>query len=307
MVVRELYRKYREEWLLEYLFDDLLAWNRWYAGNREIGDGLMAWGTRPYAPLIDNFRETAGVGGTYGAAMESGMDNSPMYDGVPVNPKNHCMVLADVGLTSLYIMDCAALKDIALAIGRNADAEDLGAREEQCVRGLKSLWCEEKGIFLNRRMDTGTFSMQISPTNFYPLLTGSVSPHEADRMIREHFNNPNEFWGEWMLPSTPRNHPAYPEQNYWRGRIWPPMNFLVYLGLRRYDAADARRQLAEKSGKLLLKEWVEKGHIHENYNADNGEGCDVANSDTFYHWGALLSLIALMEAGCMEGPEGAGT
>ena len=36
--------------------------------------------------------------------------------------------------------------------------------------------------------------------------------------------------------------------------------------------------------------------VHENYNGDNGEGCDVKNSDKFYHWGGLLSLIALLEA-----------
>ncbi len=28
-----------------------------------------------------------------------------------------------------------------------------------------------------------------------------------------------------------------------------------------------------------------------------GEGCDVADSDRFYHWGALLGLMTLMEAG----------
>ncbi len=43
--------------------------------------------------------------------------------------------------------------------------------------------------------------------------------------------------------------------------------------------------------------------MHENYNADTGEGCDVANSDKFYFWAGLLSMICLLEDGRMEGPE----
>ena len=38
---------------------------------------------------------------------------------------------------------------------------------------------------------------------------------------------------------------------------------------------------------------------HENYNSITGEGCDVENSDKFHHWGALLCVVALAEAGCI--------
>ena len=37
-------------------------------------------------------------------------------------------------------------------------------------------------------------------------------------------------------------------------------------------------------------------HVHENYNSITGEGCDAKNSDKFYHWGALMSVIAFLEA-----------
>jgi putative isomerase len=116
-------------------------------------------------------------------------------------------------------------------------------------------------------------------------------------MMSEHLYNPEEFWGEWMMPSIARNDPAYKDQVYWRGRIWAPMNFLVYLAMKSHGLKAPCMALAEKSKELILKEWIPLGHIHENYNADTGEGCDSARSDKFYHWGALLSLIALMDAG----------
>ena len=73
------------------------------------------------------------------------------------------------------------------------------------------------------------------------------------------------------------------------------MNYLVYLGLRNYDDPGTRRQFAQKSCDLFLKEWRDKGHVHENYNAILGTGDDVANSDRFYHWGALLGYIEYLE------------
>lgn len=99
-----------------------------------------------------------------------------------------------------------------------------------------------------------------------------------------------------------RNDPAYPDQNYWRGRIWGPMNFLVYLSLCKYDLPQARKDLSEKSKQLLLKEWLENGHVYENYDGDSGVGGNVKNADAFYHWGGLLGIITLMEEGLIEVP-----
>jgi hypothetical protein len=251
------------------------------------------------------------------AAYESGLDNLPVYDDVPFDPKTHLMQLQDAGLNGLYVADCEALADIAAALGESgaataADAanaagatnaagieQELRGRAETYRQALNRLWDEERGIYLNRRTDTGELSPRIAPTSFYPLLAKAPTQAQAERMVREHFYNPQEFWGEWIIPATPRNDPAFLDQDYWRGRIWGPMNFLVYLGLRNYDLPQARKDMAEKSVNLLLKEWLEKGHVHENYNGATGEGCDVKNSDAFYHWGGLLGMIGLVEAGYM--------
>ena len=38
--------------------------------------------------------------------------------------------------------------------------------------------------------------------------------------------------GRYGLPSTPNDDPAYRDNSYWRGRVWGPLNLLVYMGLR---------------------------------------------------------------------------
>ncbi len=297
LMVRSLFRAFGERWLLEEVFDKLYAWNRWWPGSRQVAPGVLGWGSDPVAPATGNYWETAGLHDRFGAALESGLDNSPMYDDVPFNRATHCLELADVGLTSLYVADCLALADIAAELGRNPEAEALRSAAETFGNGLAKLWDDRAGIYKNFRTDLNSFSDRLSPTCFYPLLTPFVTAARARRLVEEHLLNPAEFEGEWILPSIARNDPSFPDQGYWRGRVWAPMNFLVYLGLRKQGLAGPRRILAERSARLLRKEWRERGHVHENYNALTGEGCDVSTSDRYYHWGGLLALIALMEAG----------
>ncbi len=294
LTVRALCDMFEETVLAEELFDALLSWNRWWPENRDQ-DGYLCWGSNPYEPITGCKYETLPINTRFASALESGLDNSPMYKDIPYDPEVCRMQMADVGLMSFYITDCRELAELAKRIGRDAVIDELLARAERYAEKLKTLWCKDTGLFLNKRLDNGEFQHRYSPTHFYPLLAKAATEEQARRMIDEHFFNPDEFWGEWILPSIARNDEEYPLQNYWKGRIWAPMNFLVYLGLCNYNLPDARKALVEKSEALLLKEWREYGHVHENYNADTGEGCGIGNSDAFYHWGGLLGLISALE------------
>jgi hypothetical protein len=287
-----LYRKFHEQWLLRDTFPRLLAWNRWWAEHRDV-QGYLVWGSDAHGQPEDI--EDSARGTLQGARFESGLDNSPMYDDVKFDKGSQRMMLADVGLMGLYVADCDALATIASEVGRVAEAKELAGRSAHYRDKLAGLWDEKTGMFLNKDLITGQLSPRVSPTNFYPLMARAATTQQADRMVREHLENPDEFGGEFVLPSIARSDPASKDQEYWRGRIWGPMNYLVYLGLRNYDQAAARKELAEKSLNLFLKEWKKNGHVHENYNATLGVGDDVMSSDRFYHWGALLGLIAYME------------
>lgn len=287
-----LYNKFHDRWFLEDTFAPLLTWNRWWQQNRRVGNYLV-WGSdgnNQPENLDDSSR-----GQRQGAIFESGLDNSPMYDDAVFDEATHRLQIADVGLMGEYVADCDALAEIAAVLGKPTEEKELRERAKFYRASLATLRDEKTGMFLNKDLHSGELSSRTSPTNFYPLLARAATPQQAQRMIHEHLLNPQEFWGEWVIPATPRNDPAFADQNYWRGRIWGPMNFLVYLGLRNYDQAEAREELAKKSLELFQAEWTTNHHVHENYNAINGSGDDVTSSDRFYHWGALLALIQYME------------
>lgn len=295
ITVLGLYQKFHDGWLLEDSFERLLTWNRWWAAHRDI-HGYLAWGSdgenRP-----SNFDDHS-AGTLQGAKYESGIDNGPQFDGAFYNDQNHLMEFADAGLMGMYIADCNALAQIADVLGRKNEAEELRERSKKYTASLSTLWDPQTGIFLHKDLHTGKFGYRLSPTNFYPMLAKAATPGQADEMIRKHLFNPDEFWGDRVLPAIARNDPAFNDQEYWRGRIWAPMNWLVYLGLRNYNtptAVQARRELAEKSLQLFLKEWKEKGHVHENYSAISDDSDGVKSSDRFYHWGALMGLMEYEE------------
>jgi hypothetical protein len=292
ITVLGLYEKFHERWFLEDAFDPLLKWNRWWAEHRDI-QGYLAWGSdgkNQPENLDDSSRGTR-----EGAILESGLDNSPMYDEATYNLQSHALEYGDVGLMSMYIADCDALAKIADVLGKAAEGKELRDRAARYRAKLATMWDEKAGIFLNRDLRTGQPNMRLSPTNFYPMMAKVATPEQAKTMIAKHLMNPDEFWGQWVIPSIVRNDAAFKDQNYWRGRIWGPMNYLVYLGLQNYGDSAARGAFAQKSYELFLKEWKENGHVHENYNTISGTGDDVSSSDRFYHWGALLGYVEYLE------------
>ena len=298
IMVKEIYKRFPEKWFLQATFDDLLGWNRWWLRDR-INEGLLSYGSSP----ADNPFNEPVFGTRVAAGYESGMDDSPMYVGVPFNKDKKTLELQDVGLNSLYIADCYALAEMAGIIGRLDEQYELLERAEEFSHRLQDIWDPDLGAFLNYRTDVDTSSSRVSPTMFYPLLAGVGDKDQMDRIVG-YFYDTNKFYGEWILPSTTRDDPLFLDQKYWRGAIWPPLNFLTYLSLRKSGYYGASSELSERSLELIMTEWNNKGYVSENYSSITGTGDDERlSSDRFHSWGALFGIISFIEKGYLPRTE----
>ncbi len=286
----EIYRHYKEKWFLEEMYPNLLLWNRWWPQYRTTGEYLCWGGFPPTATL-------------QGAKYESGLDNSPMYDGMVFNATNNQMNLADVGLMGMYVMDCRILAKIANELGKSSDRDELLLRASAFERQLTTLWSDTAGVYKNKRTDNATLSDRISPTNLYPMLGWVPTEAQAEKTVQNFLLNSNKLGGTWMLPSITRDDAAFNDQNYWRGRIWGPMNWLVYSGMWNYNMPAARAALASNSLKLLLQEWRSRHYVCENYSGIDGKWDGPGNHDRFYTWGALLTIIGLIDKGLVLPPD----
>ena len=274
--------------IVDLAFDTLLANHDWWFANRDgNNDGLMGWGTSP------------GVGnGLYrgtklGARNESSMDNSPIHDETDLDRASGTLAAADVGLNSLLVLDAEILSHWAEERGDNTTARRLRQRGGAlAARARDRLWDDERKVFANRLWD-GRFVRSIAPTSFYPLLAGIATPEQTQHLLHW-LDDPRKFGGFWRLPSVTRDDPAYHDNVYWRGRVWPPLNLLTYLGLRRAGQDEAAERLAADSYRLFDQAW-RKGQCPENFNAESGLADDQPDTDLFYGWGGLMPLIATLE------------
>ncbi|HEX5083339.1 MAG TPA: trehalase family glycosidase, partial [Blastocatellia bacterium] len=201
------------------------------------------------------------------AFSESGLEDRPQWlggatasnhgpDEARYNDKTHTLEYATVGLNALYALDTEILMIMAGELGMQAEVDKWRTRYEQIRKNVnEKLWSEEDGLYLNRHWD-GRFSRRLSPENFYPLAAGLVEPERAKRMIATLLDS-KKFWGEYPLPAISRDDPAFAPGGPGRGAIWAPMNYLVYLGLKRYGYHTEAAELARKNLAIAQAELAE--------------------------------------------------
>ncbi len=142
---------------------------------------------------------------------------------------------------------------------------------------------------MEQAYDGSLFSERLGPTLFFPLIAGAPDSVKAERIIANLLDT-NLFWGNYVIPTISRDDPAFPTQGYWRGRIWPPTNYLTYLGIKEYAPEAVVWEFAVKSARQAQNEWLERGQLYENYYAD-GPGA----GDPHYCWGGLMQYILVEE------------
>ena len=261
------------------------AW--WWAHRDPKGSGLVSFGNSAVGTGL--YRGT-----NIGARDESSMDNSPMHDGAKIDPRLGTLDQWDVGLNAMLALDAEMLARIGRELGDTVSSEKLDAESEALKGRIRSeLWDTSRGIFANRRW-SGDFARSISPTSFWPLLCGAASPEQAASLLK-HLADETRFGGTVGLPSVSRDDPAFKDNVYWRGRIWPPLNWTVWQGLNRYGFEAEAGELARTSWALFAREWEKSRVCAENYNGETGEALDQPDTDGFYSWGALMPVLAVAE------------
>lgn len=286
--VWEVHRRHPDKELLETAYPILRrAFDWWFEARDGNGNGLLEYGSSPVGD--GHFVHTK-----LAAMDESANDNSPVHDDATFDEGTHTLDMEDVGLNSLLVWEAEHLAQIARELGRDAEAAELSTRGDTLAARVRDrLWDEKRGIFANR-LWSGRFATSVAPTSFYPMTAGIATPEQAERMVREHLLDPARFGGDWPVAGTPHDDPAAADNVYWRGRAWPPFNYLVFLGLRRYGFAAEAHRLAQRSRAMFDRGWSER-RSYENWNQRTGEGGDSPDSDPFYTWGALLPLLSLLE------------
>ncbi|WP_283178961.1 trehalase family glycosidase [Gemmobacter sp. 24YEA27] len=288
LVAWSLFLRLGERSLLSAQYEILLRNHRWWRRERDPDQfGLISCGSSDVGAALYQ-------GTHFGARNETGMDNSATHDEAVWQAESRSLSTWDLGLNCVVALDAEMLSLIAAELGDTATAtemRELAGTHRRLIR--EKLWDESRQIFANRQRG-GAFVKSLSPTSFYPLLCGAADAGQQAALMR-HMEDPETFRSPWPLPNATRDDPAYQDNVYWRGRIWPNVNYLVWLGLHRAGETARAAGLAAESLALFQRNWDEARIAGENYNPETGEVLDQGDADGFYIWAGLLPLMAVEE------------
>lgn len=247
------------------IYIPLVRWNAWwFSMNDDDVDGLAQY-NHPYS---------------------SGLDDSPLWDyGMPVESPD---------LNTYLCIQMGSLAMMAEFLGMDSEAKMWRRRSEAIVhRMIQDFWDEESGVF--RAMHGNESIPVITPFNLYPIWTGQLPDDIRSRLIG-HLTNPDEFWGEHILPTVARNDPHYDPNTMWRGPIWVNINYFFIEALRQVGEDGLADELTQKTLDLIMRHQS----IFEYYHGDGGgpppKACEA------FGWTAAV-FIDLAIAASLQGEQ----
>jgi len=256
-------------WALPEMCKPFLAQTAWRASETT---GSAEW-ARPYytklAHTLDFWEKTRqspdGLFRWFNG-VESGVDNNPAVSDSPAETTE------GVDLQCYLYREYLSMKLLAESLGKNDDAAHYGAQAAELKsRVQQKMWSEQDGMFLNIDARTGQLVRIKTWTNFVPLWAELASRSQAERMIREHLLNPQEFWAPQGIRTLAPQEPLYdPKKGYWRGPVWVISNYLLMHGLMNYGFYEPAETLARETVNLLVKDLKTTGGMNENYDPETG-------------------------------------
>jgi len=244
---------------LEEIYDPLLRWNDWwFSMNDDDVDGLVQY-NHPYS---------------------SGLDNNPLWDyGMPVESPD---------INTYLCIQMKSLAEMADILGMETEGAAWRKRAAGIVeRMMDKFWDEDAGVF--QALYDGQPIPVLTPFNLIPLWTGELSHSVMARLV-SHLTNPDEFWGEYPLPTVARNDPHYNPEAMWRGPVWANVNYFFIEALNQIGDGKLADELRDKTLKLI------KTHrsIYEYYNAETGEPPESAVGA--FGWSAAVFIDLAIQA-----------
>jgi hypothetical protein len=201
-------------------------------------------------------------------------------------------VVQPVLFNSLLVQASRDLAEIARVVG--ADPAPFEARAAQTAAALEAeLWDEEHAVYVDYDVRAHERVRTRSAAGLAPLYAGVPTAARAARIVERLAASRTEIGEEgWAVTSLAPDDPRFEPALYWRGPVWPILNWVLYRGLVRYGYRDLAAQV-----RLGLIELSRRSGFWEHYSPTTGAG----HGGDQFAWTAALVLDLLQTRSTSEG------
>jgi alpha,alpha-trehalase len=208
-------------------------------------------------------------------AISSGADNNVAL----TNDEHDKSAILATDISTFQFREYKAMAALAAKLGKTDETlQYLQKAANLKTAMLKHMWSAQDAMFYNVRRDTGKPVKRISYSSFVPLIDDIVPEKSAKQMITRYMLNKDVMLAPYGIRSLSKQDPDYnnaaiivPYSN-WQGPIWINANYLNYISLKRYGFDKEARELSGILGRMVLADIAKWGSMHEDYNAETGEG-----------------------------------
>src|SRR5688500_614212 len=244
----------------------------WEAG----GDAPPRWDT---FLGLDTYKPEAGR-----AARIKMVEELVRYDYDPTALAAHGWFhVESLEINAIRAADMEAMSKIAQVLGKPSESAGWLGRAEAVREGFRSKMIVD-GLPYDLAGPDEIPILQANSGQFVTLFGGLPTHNQAERLVCQ-LQEAN-FWTSFPITNTPTDSPEFAPEHYWRGNVWPCLNWLIYQGLRRYGYHDLGNELASRSFALL-----KQSGFWEYYHPETGQGLGGHS----FSWAAvMLDMIASM-------------
>jgi glycogen debranching enzyme len=263
-----VHRKDPRRDILQAMYPRLKRYHEWFDRRRDPdGDGLVAI-IHPWESGWDasqRWDRIMGITGPTREQLSSLSDKRKALVDLILQHDCNAAALADVedgfyvepaDFNAIRAADLEALATIARELGEDEEASSLDQRARAIRQAIRDKMLSRVAGSLRAHDLVGAQEKKDSPdtaAKFVLMFGNCVTPEEA-RALRDELEAPaSPFHTPYPIPTTSIDHPWFDGDEYWRGNVWLPVNWLVYTGLRNYRLDGAAQRLAAKSLELVQK------------------------------------------------------